>query len=416
MERTEIPVLADRLNDRNCPNPGFRTTPKLGMILGLLLIWAPQSQASKNRFLTEVPDYDWWRGCFGTATGNLMGYWDRHGMDRFYTGPTTGGVAPLDSGASHGGIRSMWASRAGFDGRPANKPGHDDDYWIGYEDTDSDPWEGSGRPEHEPDCIGDFIGLNQLKWSNLNGECAGNVDGYVFTFWDATAERRWNFTPPALDGQPVRDVPSGLAAWTRYRGSECETFSQLAEINPEVPVGKGFTYDDLVREIEAGYPVLLFLQDTHAKSRPVGPIPNANPSLHGILAYGYYAEGTQKYVRLRDSWAGGDNRFCSWMPGAWLADLPLRGVIGYHPKPKITQYTRNTDSITLAWEGPASVIFDSNTGTTTPVHNYVVEQASVTDPTHFTAITPSSPNHSATVPIKGLESSLLRIRLTAGGN
>jgi hypothetical protein len=104
------------------------------------------------------------------------------------------------------------------------------------------------------------------------------------------------------------------------------------------------------------------------------------------------------------------------MPGAWLADLPLRGVIGYHPKPKITQFTRNADSITLAWEGPASVIFDSNTGTTTPVHNYVVEQASVTDPTHFTAITQSSPNHSATVPINGLASSLLRIRLTAGGN
>ena len=35
--------------------------------------------------------------------------------------------APLDDFGAHVGIRSLWASKAGFDGRPPNQPGHIDD-------------------------------------------------------------------------------------------------------------------------------------------------------------------------------------------------------------------------------------------------------------------------------------------------
>ena len=62
------------------------------MAAGLISI----SNADENVYLTGVPDYDWEFGCFGTATGNLMGYWDRHGLPDFYLGPTGGGLAPLD--------------------------------------------------------------------------------------------------------------------------------------------------------------------------------------------------------------------------------------------------------------------------------------------------------------------------------
>src|SRR5689334_7835613 len=86
--------------------------------------------ADQNVMIEGLPDYTWYAGCFGTATGNLMGYWDRNGFPDFYTGPTANGVAPLNSAGLNQGIRSMWCSKAGFDGRPADQPGHADDYWT----------------------------------------------------------------------------------------------------------------------------------------------------------------------------------------------------------------------------------------------------------------------------------------------
>ena len=86
--------------------------------------------ASQSVQIIDTPDYAWHAGCFGTASGNLMGYWDRHGFPNFYTGPTAGGVAPLDSYGANVGIHSLWTSQAGLDGRPADMPGHIDDYWT----------------------------------------------------------------------------------------------------------------------------------------------------------------------------------------------------------------------------------------------------------------------------------------------
>lgn len=167
--------------------------------------------------LVDVPDYTWYAGCFGTATGNLMGYWDRHGMDDFYTGPTAGGVAPLDTwSAANKGIRSMWASKAGVDGRPSAQPGHIDDYWVNYqtdnnysyESTAADPYITAARTEHAPDCIGDFIGLSQKKWTNLGGECDGNIDAYSYSFWDKTGQRRNNYSFTNTTGQYIPDIQS----------------------------------------------------------------------------------------------------------------------------------------------------------------------------------------------------------------
>src|SRR3954464_10311719 len=94
--------------------------------VALLSMVAPEF-ADQNVTIEGLPDYNWYAGCFGTATGNLMGYWDRNGLPDFYTGPTGNGVAPLNSFGLNQGIRSMWASKGGFDGRPANQPGHADD-------------------------------------------------------------------------------------------------------------------------------------------------------------------------------------------------------------------------------------------------------------------------------------------------
>lgn len=368
-----------------------------------ILAWclAPgSSRAAVNVLLTEVPDYTWDAGCFGTASGNLMGYWDRHGFPNFYTGPTGDGVAPLNSIGANVGIRSLWASRIGLDGRPETQFGHMDDYWVEYESTAPDPYVVVGREEHARDCIGDFIGLNQNKWRNLNQECDGNIDGFSFVFWDLEGGKRVNFIPSSNDGGVVPDIPSGLKEWTRFRGSEADVFSQLADFNPAVTSGQGFTFEDLRAEIDSGYPVLLFLQHFDQPSRELSGMPKGNPEIHGMLAHGYYiADDGKQFVRYKTSWgSSGDNTMSLWDRIPWQAFLPVRGVIGYHPRPKITRVTPAEGAVTIEWEGPGSNVSNLVAGTTLPVHWYVLEKATLLNPGNFEAVTEPTTERSITVP------------------
>src|SRR5687768_15204691 len=69
-------------------NLNMRSARGLGLAAATFACSAIPALAAVNVLLTEVPDYTWDAGCFGTGSGNLMGYWDRHGMADFYTGPT----------------------------------------------------------------------------------------------------------------------------------------------------------------------------------------------------------------------------------------------------------------------------------------------------------------------------------------
>jgi hypothetical protein len=412
----------------------FLLCSNLGRCLagGLLGLAAVSLRADSYVYLTEVPDYTWFAGCFGTATGNLMGYWDRHGLPDFYTGPTGGGVAPLNTCGPNLGIRSMWASQAGFDGRPSSRPGHIDDYWRGYaidtvncgrfdafsyESTASDPYVAAGRAEHAPDCIGDFIGLSQRKWTNMNNECDGNIDAYSFVYWDPKGDRRANYTPPPTAGLPARDIQSGLRAWTQYRGYDADVFTQLAEFNPQTPNGKGFTWENLKAEIDAGYPVLIFLQPYNQAFRALSGMPKANPDIHGMLAYGYeeYPDSGVRWVHYRTSWGGSGNGYASWGPDLWEGILPVRGFILYHPKPKIRSVTRANGQITLRWDGPASQVHDDFAGTTVPIHRYQVERASTLDADAFTAVAAPTTDHEVTLPDCCSDTMFFRIRLLGPG-
>lgn len=351
-------------------------------------------QADENVYLTEVPDYHWHAGCYGTCTGNLIGYWDRHGFPNFYTGPTAGGVAPLDDGGSKSEIRSLWASKAGRDGRPADQPGHEDDYWIEYQSTADDPYVTKGRPEHEADCVGDFIGLNQKKWKNLGGECDGNIDGYTFVYWNRKGLREDNFQPNASAGLPAVDAQSGLREWARYCGYRADTFTQLADFNPEI-VGPltGFSFDDVKAEIDAGYPLIAHLQRRDNYFRALGDMPRANPEIHAVLIYGYYVTGGKQYARVRTSWASGDNMLCEWRETGWLGlPMPVRGVLGFHPRPQIVDSERNGGQLTLRWVGPDAEVYDQMTGGRRRAHWYVVERASALEPDGFVEV--SSPTTS----------------------
>jgi hypothetical protein len=403
--------------------------PRIRKGLAALTLMAAASttslKADTEVYLTDVPDYRWYAGCYGTATGNLFGYWDRHGFSNFYTGPTAGGIAPLNDVGANIGIRSMWASKAGFDGRPADRPGHIDDYWdyyvsdgsFSYESTKEDPYVLMGRPEHEPDCVADFIGLSQKKWTNQNGECDGNIDAYSFNYWDASGNRRLNYQPGPEAGLPARDIQSGLREWSQYRGYDADVYSQLTDFNPATPPGKGFTFEDLKREINAGYPVLVFLQFYdemyRSLSNPVS-MPKANPDIHGMLVYGYAEDSTGTQVaRIRTSWGSGDYVFDPWNSSRWRGILPVRGVIVYHPKPKVTEFKKSGDFFTLSWQGPTSRLYDVNTGSTQSVSLFQVEYSATLDPPNFTPVTSPSTTMSAKVPAPPGLAGFYRINVVA---
>lgn len=397
-------------------------------VIALLFLAATQTRAQSWVYLTEVPDYNWYAGCFGTASGNLMGFWDRHGMDNFYSGPTAGGVAPLNSCGGNIGIRSMWASKAGFDGRPTGSPGHMDDYWssytvfgtcgdpsaYSYESTAPDPYVTAVRPEHAPDCIGDFIGLSQKKWTNLANECDGNIDAYSFVFWDKTGKRRSNFSFTNTTGQYIPDIQSGFRAWARYRGYDADVFTELTDFNPE-RTGGGFTFEDVKAEINAGYPVLVYLQPTNQFFRSLSGMPKANPEIHGVMIYGYAENspdvGFPKAVLIRTSWGSGDNYFMEWSANNWLGLFPPRGVIGFHPKPKITSVARGGGNLTIAWDGPSAQLYDVYAQTNTIVQRYQVERATTLSPPNFVAVGSPTTDRTATVPDSGTTPAFYRVRL-----
>jgi hypothetical protein len=362
-----------------------RTAISLGLVAVGLALLGPldHALAANNIFILDVPDYNWFYACMGTAAGNLMGYWDRHGFPDFYTGRVNGGVAPLNTSGANQAITSMWASQAGVDGRDPHNPGHVDDYYRGFEDTGPDPYTAAGRPEHEPDCIGDFIGMDQFKWQNLCNECSGNIDGFCFVSWDPSGARRINYVPDPAQADPDVDVQTGLRAWTRWRGYDADVFTQLTDFNPNTPWGQGFTFADMQAEIDAGYPVLLFLQSYDQYSRTIGSAVNVNPEIHSMLAYGYYLNNGVNYVRYRTSWASGDNCLSAWNSLNWQAGMPVRGVIGFHPTPKIRLCSLAQGDLTLGWDGPASYVCDATLHTTNLVHGYVVEMSATCSPPDF---------------------------------
>ena len=362
-----------------------RTALSLGLVAIVLALLEPahNARAATNIYIRDVPDYQWDYACMGTAAGNLMGYWDRHGFPDFYTGTVNGGVAPLNSYGLNSGITSLWASKAGVDGLPTNKPGHVDDYYVEYSSTSPDPYVTAGRPEHAPDCIGDFIGMDQFKWTNMCNECDGNIDGFCFVSWDPSGQKRLNHVPDPTAGEPDVDVQSGLRAWARYRGYDADVFTQLTDFNPNTTPGQGFTFADMQAEINAGYPVLLFLQSFYEMSQSIGSAANVNPEIHSMLAYGYYIDGGgTKWIRFRTSWASGDNSMKVWNADAWSdVGLPIRGVIGFHPLPKIRRCSVTNGNMTLLWDGPAADLY--NGSTTTRVHGYVVEMSATCSPPDF---------------------------------
>ena len=237
--------------------------------------------------LSNVPAFDWSYGCSATSAAMLFGYYDRTGYSDMYTGPTNGGVCPLDNSIwGH----TVWPSvtcgecplsvtHNGKDGRTIK--GHVDDYWIDYGAAGPDPCVGNWTEHTLGDCTGDYMGTNQWKYGS---PVAYNQDGGTLFYIPNSGDPAYDFT----GYEPtIRDGCHGMRLFAESRGYTVVTnFSQRIKGQGTDPT-KGFTFADFQAEIDAGHPVLIQVTG------------------HTMLGYGYDTAGNTIYIH--DTWDYSDH-------------------------------------------------------------------------------------------------------------
>ena len=250
--------------------------------------------------LNTVPAFTWCYGCSATSAAMMMGYYDNQGYPNMYTGPTHGGVCPMNNETYWG--HTVWpsvtcgecplsATHIGKDGRTAR--GDVEDYWIDYGDAGPDPYIVNGWTEHtQGDCTADFMGTSQSKFSNTDGSTRfyNNTDGSALSDYTGCEPSR-------------RDGCHGIKLFVTSRGyTVTANFSQY--IYGYSGNTKGFTYDNFKTEIDAGRPVLI---------QVVG---------HTMLGYGYNDTGSLIYIH--DTW---DNSNHSMTWGGSYSSMQHYGVV-----------------------------------------------------------------------------------------
>ncbi len=230
----------------------------------------------------SVPTYEWSFGCSATSAAMIAAYYDRGAYPNLYTGPTNGGVMPMDSSTwgywtdGNGDTYAqcpVTASRTGLDGRSTR--GSIDDYWVAYGSASDDPYITHGWTQHAwGDAAGDYMKTSQ--------SAADNSDGST-TFWG------WSSSPdPFTCGDMVNynitnDGTYGRKLFYEARGyTVTDCYNQNTDNN-----AGGFTFAKYKAEIDAGRPVMLNLEG------------------HTVVGVGYDDTGSTVY--LHDTWDFADH-------------------------------------------------------------------------------------------------------------
>jgi len=230
--------------------------------------------------LSNVPAFNWSFGCSATSAAMIAGYYDRTAFPNMYTGPTNGGIMPIDNNTWpdwHDGTAwrhqcPLSATHSGLDGRAAN--GHVDDYWVSYGDPGPDPFDGNW-PEHTySDCTADFMKTNQAAYGNTDGATA---------FWLDPNGTKYT-------GTDVDDGGYGLQLFYESRGySVVDRYNRVilgydwdGSGSSFSPATQGATFEDYKAEIDAGRPVMIHLEG------------------HTIVGVGY--DDSTNTVYIHDTW------------------------------------------------------------------------------------------------------------------
>ena len=269
------------INGPPTPIPGYETQRRA--------VTLPKPDYAMGTVTLPVPAFDWSFGCSATSGAMIAAYYDRNGFPNMYTGPTNGGVMPIDSsvwpdwvdgaGKTYGQC-PLTASHLGLDGRATR--GSIDDYWVAYGSTAPDPYITNHWTEHTyGDAIGDYMRTSQSAFGNSDGSTVFYNYSTKATPLTCAEMAANNITIDGTYGRKLFYETKG------YTVTDC--YNQKTDNN-----GGGFTFAMYKAEIDAGRPVMLNLDG------------------HTIVGIGYddstntvYIHDTWDYATHYMTWGGG---------------------------------------------------------------------------------------------------------------
>ena len=250
------------------PPPGFEVERQA------VSLPEPDIAAAVNTL--TVPAFNWVFGCSAVSASMIAGYQDRSGWPNIYTGPTNGGVMPLDNSSWPTWVDSsstsypscpLIASKSGVDGR--SSLGSIDDYWVSYGSTMADPYIGHWTQHTWGDAIGDYMKTSQSAF--------GNTDGAT-SFWNYTNSA----TALSCDTMASSNLADGTLGRRLFYQAKGYTVTDCYNQYTDNKITGGFSFAQFKAEINAGNPVMLNLQG------------------HTIVGVGY--DDSSNLVYLHDTW------------------------------------------------------------------------------------------------------------------
>ncbi len=263
------------------PPPGFERPTVSGIELaktdGVGMISTGEldfNQSSASR----MPAYNWSFGCTATTAAMMAAWYDRNGYPNVYTGPTGGGLAPLNNSmypdvVINGERRHqtpLSATHKGLDGRKTR--GHVDDYWVKYGSTNTDPYYRHWTEHTYSSCTGDYMKTNQWYHDQKNSDGSTTIYNWTSSGKPLTAADMESLNIHTKDG------PYGLKLFFESRGYSVTT---LYNQNIDARFSGGFSFAQYKSEIKAGRPVMI-----HVKGHTMEGIGWKDPNI----------------VRLHDTW------------------------------------------------------------------------------------------------------------------
>jgi hypothetical protein len=234
-------------------------TPPPGYEYERMTAALPESDPEAGVATLAVPAFNWSFGCTATSASMIAGYYDRTSYPNMYTGPTNGGVMPMNNSSwpdvmINGENRHqcpLSATRNGLDGRTTR--GHVDDYWIKYNASGPDPYDGHWSEHAMGNCTGDFMKTN--KWFLSQGF---NVDGSTVTYNYINGSA---LSAADMEGAGIHiyDGGYGLKLFYESRGYTVDAMynQYIYGYNGNT---LGFTYAQYKAEINAGRPVMIHVK------------------------------------------------------------------------------------------------------------------------------------------------------------
>ena len=258
------------------PPPGFEVQRSSASL--------PERDIAAGVNVLTVPAFTWVFGCSAVSGSMVAGYYDRNGYPNMYTGPTNGGLMPLDNRSWPtwtDGVGDTYpnnpltASKSGVDDRTSR--GSIDDYWIGYNSTAADPYITGSWTQHTwGTAIGDYMKTSQSYYRNSDGSTT--FYNYISSAAPLTCDDMLSGNISQYDGTYGRKL---------FYEAKGYTVTDCYNQKTDNKIAGGFSFAQFKAQIDANRPVML------------------NLAGHSIVGVGY--DTSSNLVYIHDTWDYSDH-------------------------------------------------------------------------------------------------------------